>query len=285
MTADATRMFITDFDGTLLTDQKTIASHDLETLALLRADGTVTVIATGRSLFSFRRALNVMGLNQSDLPVDYLLFSTGAGIYSLCRDEIILSQALSKDEILNITDYFGRIGIDYSVQDAIPRTEYFLFKSHGMANPDFNRRIALYPTLGRPFENKEEVFESATQVLAIVPGGIGKEELARIRLDLKDFSVILATSPLDHESAWVEVFPKAVSKSRSAAWLASRLGIDRENITAVGNDYNDMDLLEWAGRGFLVENGPEDMKSRFRTVASNNACGVSRAAMVSALPV
>ncbi len=271
-------MFITDFDGTLLTDNKTIRNADLETLAALRRKNIVTAIATGRSLFSFTRALDQIGMAPNDLAVDYLIFSTGAGIQDMNRHENILSHALSQDEILKIMDYFDGIGIDYAVQDAIPRTEYFLSKSHGAENPDFERRIAFYPGMGRPIEDHESVFEQATEVLAIVPGKIPQNKLAEIRLALSEFSVILATSPLDHQSTWIEVFPKAVSKSRSAEWLARQLGISYDTVVAVGNDYNDKDMLEWAGKGFLVANGPDDMKSQFSMVASNNHCGVTDAA-------
>ena len=82
-------MLITDFDGTLLTDDKQIAQQDLNTLAGLRSAGIITVIATGRSLFSFMRALDQMGLSPKELPVDYLIFSTGAGIQCLNTDTLI----------------------------------------------------------------------------------------------------------------------------------------------------------------------------------------------------
>ncbi|WDP93202.1 MAG: HAD family phosphatase [Desulfobacter sp.] len=277
-------MFITDFDGTLLTDHKTIRSGDLETLASLRAEHTLTAIATGRSLFSFNRALDQMGISRAGLSVDYLIFSTGAGICDLARDEVILSHSLSKSDVLEITGYFDDIGRDYMVQDAIPRTEHFIYRTHGLENPDFNRRIEFYPSLGRAMGKGEALFDAATEVLSIIPGGIAATEFKRIQQDLSKFSVILATSPLDHKSAWVEVFPRAVSKSRSAEWLARKLGVLKANVVAVGNDYNDLDLLSWAGQGFLVENGPEDMKGRFRVVGSNNHCGVSQAVRAAALP-
>jgi len=46
----------------------------------------------------------------------------------------------------------------------------------------------------------------------------------------------------------------------------------------VGNDYNDLDLLEWAGKSYVVENAPTDLKARFPAVASNNHGGVAEAA-------
>ncbi len=278
------KIFVTDFDGTLLTDERIIDPQDMDSLARLRADGVVTAIATGRSLFSFHRALDVMGLCRSDLPVDYLLFSTGAGIYSPDLDIVIYSNALTKKDVSEIAAYFDRRGFDYMVHKAIPDTAQFLFKSQGRINLDFDHRIRLYPSLGRPLEGERDLFEAATEVLSIIPGGMEREEVEQIQGDLRDFSVVQATSPLDHQSTWIEVFHPAVSKSRSVEWLVRQIGLTREHVVAVGNDYNDLDLLEWSGQGFMVENGPEDLKSRFRVVGSNNTCGVSQAIRFAALP-
>ena len=69
-----------------------------------------------------------------------------------------------------------------------------------------------------------------------------------------------------------------VSKSRTAAWLAEELKIDKSKIVSVGNDYNDLDLLEWTAKGYVVDNAPVDLKDRFSGVASNNNGGVAEAA-------
>jgi len=88
---------------------------------------------------------------------------------------------------------------------------------------------------------------------------------------------------LDHCSSWIEVFNKQVSKSLAASWLASKLGVNQWDVTSVGNDYNDQDLLEWSGKGYLVANAAQDLKLCFKTVFSNNHCGVSQAALESGL--
>jgi hydroxymethylpyrimidine pyrophosphatase-like HAD family hydrolase len=69
-----------------------------------------------------------------------------------------------------------------------------------------------------------------------------------------------------------------VSKSRTAAWLAEELKIDKSEIVSVGNDYNDLDLLEWTAKSYVVDNAPADLKDRFAGVASNNNGGVAEAA-------
>ncbi len=275
-------LFITDFDGTLLTDEKSIAKEDLVTLSRLRKNNTITAIATGRSLYSFHGALKQMNLSRK-LPVDYLIFSTGAGIMPASGGSIIRSHAISTRDIRKIIDIFDADKLDYMVHKAIPDTRYFLYKSHGKQNPDFQERIRLYRQFATPLDNGQALYASATQVLGIIPGPVSPARMAAIRADLFEFSVIKATSPLDHCSSWVEVFNNQVSKSQAASWLASTLGIKQADVICVGNDYNDQDLLEWSGRGYVVANAPHDLKQYFKTVSSNNHCGVSQAALASDL--
>lgn len=272
------QMFITDYDGTLLTDERTFHPHDLKTLARLQEKGVFTVIATGRSFFSFQRSLEALDFSLTDLPVDYLIFSTGAGIMDLARGRLLRSLDLSGRSLSRACDYFDKAGYDYMIHQPVPDTPYFLYKDQGGDNPDFYARIALYPSFGTPVNHGTPMFERATEVLAIVPRANLRHTLEEIQNDLPGTSVIFATSPLDHLSVWIEVFHPEVSKSRSADWLCQQLGIDPELVTAVGNDYNDLDLLAWAGTGIMVANAPEEIRKAFLTVGPNNACGVSEAA-------
>lgn len=276
-------MFITDLDGTLLNDDRRISAEDLNALEALGKMGIVRVVATGRSWYSFHKALVGLALAGPDnfLPVDYVIFSTGAGIMAFPSMELVCDHSLSQPEVHRIVDHFEAERCDYMVHRPIPRTREFVFRSHGRDNPDFRSRIEIYRSWAKPMDERGiNGFGRATQVLAIVPGQ--DDALAtfdKTQIALPGLSVVRATSPLDHESMWIEVFPGNVSKSHGAAWLAHRLGMERNNVVAVGNDYNDLDLLHWAGSGFVVANAPPDLKSKFRTVASNNNSGVARVFM------
>ena len=271
-------LFITDFDGTLLNDDKRISPRDLTTLAQLRKTGTATAIATGRSYFSFFRALDQMGMDRKDLPVDYLIFSTGAGILELATDEVIRKHSLDRDAVAEVCACFDGYGFEYTIHRAIPRTEEFLYKGGENWGADFSNRVKMYADFGRPLEGAASLFPAATEVLAVIQDGLDAEGVARVQADLSQFSVIHATSPLDHRSSWIEVFHPRVSKSLSTAWLIREIGVAQDRVISVGNDYNDVDLLEWSGQGFMVENGPDDLKAVFPVVTSNNDSGVSRAA-------
>jgi len=271
------KLFITDFDGTLLKDDKTISGKDIKTLEILRQKKIFTSIATGRSVYSFNKALKYIGLADNSLPIDYLIFSTGAGIMEFQGGRVIYQKALPIFDIRKITDYLDHRKFDYMVHKSIPDTQYFLYKSHGKDNPDFYKRLALYKEYALPLEQNYCHKDPATEVLAIIRGRVNRDDLEIIKKDLSGFSVIHATSPLDHKSSWIEIFHKDVSKSKAASWLVKRLGLGRQNVLSVGNDYNDQDLLAWSGKGFVVKNAPDSLKQTFKTVSSNNLGGVSEA--------
>ena len=89
--------------------------------------------------------------------------------------------------------------------------------------------------------------------------------------------VVRTTSPLDHASTWIELFPIGVSKAHAADWIRTRHGIGRTRTIAVGNDYNDLDMLEWADRACVVSNAPVSMRARFEVVRSNDEGGFTDA--------
>ena len=111
------------------------------------------------------------------------------------------------------------------------------------------------------------------EVLDGVPFAVEGLECRR----LPEFRVIRATSPLDHRSRWFEIFPRGVGKSFATGWLRAR-GHGAAGLSlAVGNDYNDVDLLEWAELPFVVANAPGELLSRFPNVPSNDEGGFSEA--------
>ena len=274
-------LFIVDFDGTLLRDDKTLAAIDLEALAMLRREGFLTAIATGRSFYSFQKIVAELRGGQSErtLPVDYVVFSTGAGIMSFPAAGIIKKYSLPAEDVIAVSTVLDDFGLDYMIHRPVPDTEHFIYRAGSDPNSDFHNRLTLYQEFASPLTPERlACFGEATQLLCIVT----KEKGERISTRLSDMfhrqSVIKATSPLDNQSIWIEIFAAGVSKSSAVRWLSRKVGVPRSRIGAVGNDYNDEDLLNWAGEGYMVANGPPSLHSPYTVVASNNQGGVAAAA-------
>jgi len=265
-------LFIMDFDGTLLRSDRTVAAEELAALQQLGELGIIRAVATGRSLFSF----NTVPL--SDLPLDFVIFSTGAGILQYSDGGIIRKVNLESREVDLASEVLKAYQLDFMIHRTIPDNHQFAYHRTNPSNDDFDRRLELYRRHADSLPQNSNGFGPATQLLAVVPARNGTAVLESIRNDLVDFNVIQTTSPLDGKSTWIEIFPSTVSKSQTAAWLAAELRIERRHIVSVGNDYNDLDLLEWTHASYVVANAPADLKSRFATVASNNDGGVAEAA-------
>jgi len=251
-------LLITDLDGTLACDSQ-VSEVSREYLRKLGSQGVVRAIATGRSRHGVEKVLG------DDFPIDYVVFSSGAGIYDWSRRELLSFHTMADTAVDEILPVIQEHGWGFMLHDPIPENHRFQFLATPRSCPDFHRRLERLSHLGRPLEGMP--IRSATQFVVIVPGPEVNRSLEFLGHRLKEYSVIRATSPLDGSSAWIEIFPKVVSKSQGAAWLSQYLGLSAANVVAIGNDFNDIDLLAWAGKSYVVGQGLINVESRFPVVA------------------
>lgn len=266
-------IFATDFDGTLHMPGRDFHREDILALECLGSLNILRVIATGRSPFSFDR---MMG--KRTLPVDYLVLSCGAGIQDYQTGEFLNKASMNEALTSRAVNWLSNSGYDFCVQGEIPRNHVFTYSYNSGSNPDMQRRISLYAGYCRPIQKGDENSVS-TQIVIIVPPGRQDGVVREVIESLgKSYNILRTTSPLDGESLWVEIFPAGVSKSSGVEWLAARFGLSGSDAAAVGNDYNDHDLLEWARHAFVVKDSPEHLRTRFTEVSSVNEGGVAEAA-------
>lgn len=261
---------VSDLDGTLLDSNRQLSQADRRTLLALGELGVVRVVATGRSLFS---ALRVIG---DDWPIDFLVHASGAGISHWPSRELVKVEHMAPAAALDLALRLEARGLDFMLHHAVPDNHRCFLHRTPRDNQDFERRVELYADHMQPFERPFNITQPMCQALVIdpAPSPGSYPDLSR---ELSDFSVIRTTSPLDGQATWIEVFPRGVCKSAAASWLLQQRAPAGGLSLAVGNDYNDFDLLEWADLACVVANAPAELCSRFRSVASNDASGFSEA--------
>lgn len=263
------KIVVTDLDGTILPSQGNISKTNYETLLQLKDQGITRVIATGRTLYS------AMAVLPEDFPIDYLIFSSGTGIMKWETKELIYSQQIEADEVQDLSEILIDHEIDFMILDPIPNNHQFWYYQSGNKNSDFDRRLALYKQFATPVGQLSDTKRDACQILAILPNKVDWFE--ELKTKFTDIKIIRATSPLDHESIWMEIFPEHISKGRGCQWLCDNLKIKASESFVIGNDYNDIDLLEWGEHSFVVANAPKELKAKYQVTESVTDDGFSKA--------
>ncbi len=256
-----------DYDGTLAQSNGLVAPPELNALQALGKLGVVRVIATGRSLFS---ADTVM---PKDLPIDYLVFSSGVGVMDWPKRDILVRNSLDVDISIKISEWLKNHHHDFMIHHPAPDNHHFYYYEGSRGNPDFYRRIDRYKKFARPLE-KCKKFEGISQLLVVVEND-GEFWLKTLRETFPDVNIVRTTSPLDQKSMWIEIFPRDVSKASGLMFLAGRMKIAQKDILCVGNDYNDLDMLRYGGRSYVVGNAPDDLKNEFNCIGHHAEQGVA----------
>lgn len=254
----------TDLDGTLTTEKNVVGEINIKTLETLGELGIPRVIATGRSYFSAKKVL------LENFPIDYLIFSTGAGIIDWKSRELIFEQNIQADEIQRTKEILIKENIDFMLHAKVPENHHFYYWATGRKNLDFEKRIELYKDYAVPLS--DQAIPEAAQFLAVINEN-AENEFERIKNRIDFLHIVKTTSPLDDKTIWIELFPKGVSKGHSSEWLVQQMGIDSSEVLAIGNDYNDHDLLEWGGMPMLVGNAPDEMLQIYNSCKPNHANG------------
>jgi Cof subfamily protein (haloacid dehalogenase superfamily) len=261
-------MVITDLDGTLLKNNHRFCDKDINTLRKLGLNRISRAIATGRSLFSLRKVID------ENFPVDFIIFSSGAGIIDWKTKEIIFKKNITHNEYIHAYELLHNLKLDFMVHWPIPENHKFIYYANDSSNTDFFNRIEIYKDFAIKGENGSQAMDEVCQLLAI------NNDVAiydMIKKELPTLKVIRATSPLNHSSLWIEIFHQTVSKGFSMLWLCKHLGIPIQNTLGIGNDYNDFDLLKETNHSYVVANAPDDLKIHFEITDSNDENGFSKA--------
>jgi hypothetical protein len=254
------KAIVTDLDGTLLNSESKVGVIDTETLIGLKRQGIIIIIATGRSIFSFKRVI------PEGFPADWLIFDAGAGILDIKTGEQIFSSFMTREEVLEIAAKLTELQLDFQIRNRIPDSHLYFYKKFSHLNPDFDRINEMYKAYNKELKSLDELSESS-RIISIAPNdGI----VDVIEKEFPEYSIIRATSPVDYKSVWMEIYPKGINKGSALRLLCSKLNLKLSDTIGFGNDYNDVHFLDIVGDAYLVSNSPEALNGNYKKTASNN---------------
>jgi len=273
MNNDILRLVATDLDGTFLKNDKSISDENLETLYSLGEKGILRVVATGRNL---KKTIEVIS---DDVPFDYIVFSSGAGVYDCLQKKLIYYQNLNQQVVQQIADFLVGLDMNFHLFKPVPENFNCWFHRGSIPCMEFERYFNFHNSHAEPMPLDHKLDSEACQFLVIFPNNSVNFNLFKHDLEhrFQEVKVVRTSSPLDTGYIWMEIFHRTVSKGNGVKFVCDVLQIDHEHTLGIGNDFNDLDLLEFTNFSYIVENGPQELKARFLQAASNEESAFAHA--------
>jgi hydroxymethylpyrimidine pyrophosphatase-like HAD family hydrolase len=236
------KLIALDMDGTLLGGTHSVSEENIQWIRRAREMGVLTTLATGRMYRDLVLDVTVL------LGIDSPLVTANGGEVWTASGQLLERHALDPADIEFLMDLTDQ----------------------------YHLRFWACPTIGNPIH--PETLPPTYRDLTYVKFGFYSAEQSTVEevwriLESQQRYTVTNSDPLN-----IEVNPLGVTKASGLARVCRELGILAENVVAIGDSFNDIPMLEWAGMGIAMGNAQEPVKRIASAVTADNAHhGVARA--------
>ncbi len=231
-------LICTDLDGTLLKNDKTISSENIEAIEYFKREGGYFTFVTGRMPFFVSYALDTIKPNA---PFGCI---NGAGLYDAVKGEYIWT-AVMPDNVIELVKYIDDNCSDVGIQVNAFNTTYFCRENQTMKK---FRRITGLENIVSDYRDVQE------PIAKILFGSESDAVIRHIEKLLKSHPLANEFDFIRSEKTLYEILPKGIGKGTSIKNLCKHLNIDANKSIAIGDYNNDISMFQASGIGIAVAN-------------------------------
>lgn len=281
------RLVAIDLDGTMLNQYGIITEETKEAIKKVQEKNVEVIIASGRAINS------VKNFSKEINSQNYFISGNGAITYDIQNDKILYENILSKQKVLQIIKVCEENSIYYNV-----------YTENGIIAKSLNYNTLYYykDNLSKPEENQthinivENVYDYIEQreekILKIMICDEHQSVFNSIIRKLKEISQIevlevshmsrkiikQGTEEIKLEYFYTEVSAQNVDKWNAIENLIKILDISKEEVIAIGDNANDLKMIQNAGLGIAMgESAPYIKQSADKVALGNDENGVAQA--------
>ncbi|WP_197512877.1 HAD family hydrolase [Tessaracoccus coleopterorum] len=230
-------MVALDIDGTLVDGFGVMPPEVHAAVRRVVDAGVPVVLSTGRSWLATQTVFEEL-----DLPAGWAVSSNGAMVVTHppfeVRHETRFDPASVVRQVADVAPS-ARIavqdGLDWRVSREFPPGEL-----QGEVTIETIDELASRPVSRVIVRDPESTEEKFSEVVA--------------QLGLHEVAYFIGWS------AWLDIAPQGVDKAHGLQIVCEALGIDRAHVLAIGDGRNDIEMLEWAGRGVAVGDAADEVR-------------------------
>jgi Cof subfamily protein (haloacid dehalogenase superfamily) len=265
------RLIAIDIDGTLLNAKKQIAPRTLAAIRAARDAGIVITLATARRYFNTRHIASELNI---EIPI---ILYDGAIIMNHPAGTVVATLPLAAEVAQQAVDVLVHHKVQPVIHHITGSTEGLWtgpkefdnewVKAYFTAVPDEIVRLPYESCcVGHPDPLRVVAFTSEETVKGLIP------EISALPCYWN------ITKRGSYNTAELAIMNPQCSKASGVQTLAERLGIPLEEVMAIGDNYNDIEMLQIAGLGVAMGQAPGEVKAIANAVTgSNEEDGVAQA--------
>jgi len=257
------KMIVLDLDDTLLNDEHTLSKRNKEALMAAQELGVKVVLASGRPTFGMVSIAKELQLDQYG---SYILSFNGSKIINAKTNEEIFNSTISSEMAHRLYDLSRREGV-----------AILSYKDESIVIEEPNEYADIEATItGLPMQIVDQFKATITEPVVKAMMLAHPDVLVNVEQTLVK-EVGEEVSVFRSKPFFLEFTALNVTKGTSLHQLTQKLGIAAEEVIAIGDSYNDITMIEFAGLGVAMGNAPDAIKEIANHVTdTNNNDGVAQ---------
>lgn len=254
------KLIALDVDGTLLNDDHELTPATVETIKKIAEQGTEFVLCTGRAPGNSIPFMKQIGLD------GYVITHNGAATVNIQTLEVVHEFEINPLALTPYLDYCRDNGVHFDVNTTFA---LYVQGAAGLSQEalDLYKQFMVVP-------KELPLWADLSEPIVKVTLSGEKAEMDHVHAELSKWDNSEFTI-LRSGDFFIDITHKDSSKGAALQKLADKRGITAENVMAIGNYYNDISMLTYAGLSIAMDNSPIEVKAAAKEVtASNNEEGV-----------
>lgn len=282
------KLIAIDLDGTMLDSYGNVTENTKNVIKRTIQKGSEIIIASGRPIDSIKTIAEEIGSKK------YFIAGNGALIYDMQKDEIIYNKFLSRQKVLEIIKICEENSIAYNIYTeqtvlttALKYNVLYYQKENLKKEESKQTKISIIEDMYEYVKNKKEekflkitICDDTQTVFQSIIRKLRKIEGVEV-LDVSHMSrktIKQGTEEITVEYYYAEISMQNVDKWYAIEHLMQKMGIQKEEVMAIGDNVNDKKMIQEAGLGVVMEGStPEVTKIADYITTTNNKEGVAKA--------
>ena len=254
-----------DIDGTLIKSDHSISPATADCIRQVLEKKVLVVLVSARPMHGILPIAPQIGLTL--FPIASL-----NGGYIAKAGEMIFESVINLDLISKVHEKLSQ----YAVTPIYYEETNWYAEAQNPAT-DKEQLITDVPLTISPFDDMMSGWQKRNtgpaKILVIGDPIVVSELESKLKIEYQDQLNIYTSKP-----PYLEIMGKGASKLDAVKLVSKQFGIDKENVIAIGDNFNDQEMIAYAGMGIAMGNAPDEVKAIADYVTdTNNNDGVAKA--------